>query len=154
MKTAFARISILAIIVATIGVGLNILFKESIVTYIDTETISGITYYHYNFYGYVKGIINTLDGTPMLALTLPTRQWSNNYSDIVTGMQTIANNLGVILNVMIVGLNIMLYPFRIVFYVIKLALTLLGINMQANGTSLDWLKTLADTMIKLQIPYV
>ena len=154
MKTAFAKISILAIIIAVIGVGLNILFNETIVTYIDTETIDGITYYHYNFYGYIRGIIDTLDGTPMLTLTLPEREWSNNYNDIITGMQTIANNLGVILNVIIVGLNLILYPFRIVFYVIKLALTLLGINMQMNGSSIDWLKTLADTMIKLQIQYV
>lgn len=154
MKTAFARISILAIIIAIIGVGLNILFNEAIVTYIDTETIEGITYYHYNFYGYIKGIINTLDTTPMLTLEMPSRQWSNNYNDVISGIQTIANNLGVILNVIIVGLNLMLYPFRIIFYVIKLVITVLGINMEINGTSLDWLKTLANTMIKLQIPYV
>lgn len=153
MKKIIATLTIGVILLGTIGYGLNILFHENIITYMSVVQRDGITYYKYDVFNYIQTLADTLDTIPDLSLSIPTRQWLYNAS-ITEVAYLIGNDLAVILNWLLFTINIFLYPLRIVFFATKLILTIIGLNMLEQGTSLAWLQILCNVMITLQIPYV
>lgn len=153
MLNLLKKISIVVILIGTIGVALNILFGQNTITYLEIykPTGSNLTFFKYNFWNYIDNIRTSIQDTTRLSLQNNPRTWSNAGT-----WDGLVNNLAYILNVIVLGLNVLMYPFRIAGYIIKTILAFSGINVinpeQTNG--LKWLVELVNFLQVLAIPYV
>lgn len=148
---AIKKILILTILIGTISIALTFLFNDQNISVLITkETINGtaLTWYKFNWVAYKENLLTQINNVTELALPIPTRSWSNEGT-----LDAIVNNLALMLDYIILILNVLLYPIKIGGYFVNFILAILGLNV-SQGSSLEWLGTLANRMIALTIPYV
>lgn len=156
MRYLLKNIVIFSITIGTIALGINLLFGENTISYIENIEIMGETYKRFDFYKYITTITSSFEDLSYLSLDLPTRQWQDINSNILQNefWEDLGNDLAVIVNYIIMGINILCYPFKITGYVLKVVLALLGVNIYNTNSNIYWLVKFANETQHLSIPYI
>lgn len=150
MTDFLKKITIFSVFIGVIALGLNLMFGEGTITYINKMTIEGDTYYYFNFWNYISNLKISFQDTSILQFKLPTRQWEND----VTGFADIGNNLAVLVNYVIMILNLLLYPFKLTGYLIQVVLGILGVDITNTQSNIYWLVEFTQITKTIYIPYI
>lgn len=157
MTKPIIKLLILGILIGCIGIGLNTVFGTNTVSFISQHNINGVSFYKYDFWGYIENIRGTIQNTAQLELHFPARTWQANISNLTEFWDALINNLAVMLDWFIFANNILLYPLRIIFYIIQILLSLFGIPTlpgSYDNNPLKWLIVAAQFMTTAEIPYI
>lgn len=153
MKRAFMWI----ILIAVIGFALTLMWGESL-GFLTKQTTNGITYWKYDYFGYINNIQASVTDTTVLELKSIPRSWANIDANILESefWEDLGNNLAFMLDIWIFAINLLIYNFRIGGYILRFVLSVIGFNMQPGVSigAMQWLKEFVQIVINLQIPYV